>query len=141
MGLGDADAEGAVVLSWGIDEGFREAEAAVAGGGISFASESRRWLLAGVARAGTAVRCEVPTAAGSEEAGEADKDGALKGWNDNEGRRPWPLSPERIATLADCPVFSGGLYCFWEGELVGDVVPSSRAARNADIGLPSLGPT
>lgn len=79
--------DGIVVFSCGIDEGVRDAEAAVVGGGIFLASEARGALFIGVARPGTVARGETP-AAGSEGAGEADKDGALNGWNDIDGRRP-----------------------------------------------------
>lgn len=80
-GFGDAELEGEIIWSDTRAAGLR-AEAATEGGGMTRDSAD----VPAEARADV-VRGDTPSGV-STNAGEADRGGALKGWNEMEGRRP-----------------------------------------------------
>jgi hypothetical protein len=131
--FGDPDAEDAIAFSGGTGEPLENegdccpidvrprACVAILGGGnrpTEFRGEEGAWSVV---------------------AGDAESEGALKGWNDTEGRR-WGRAPSLglVGALAPCAVRVLGR-TFRGGEVEGESEPSSLAARRAESGLELVG--
>ena len=137
-GLGDAELEDDIACSDAIAVGLR-AEAAEDGGGMKRASADVPVGMRAEALRGEADRGESPTA------GEAERGGALKGWNDTDGRRWTPKLPDSPAIWAARPegtTFAGGKSFLSLSFGDGEPAPESLRARSAEIGLaPVAAPT
>lgn len=89
-GFGELDVEGVITFSTAFGITFLAALAGAAGGGMPVASLGTPIIGARP----TDGREEAETGAATD--GEADNDGALKGWNEIEGLRPTPALPSAL---------------------------------------------
>lgn len=137
-GLGDAELEDDIACSDVMVTGLR-AEAAEEGGGMTRESAD-----VPVGMREDILRGETPNGE-SATAGEAERGGALKGWNEMEGRREKlvpPPSPAICAARPEGRTLAGGRSLLGDSVGEGDPAPESLIARSADIGLaPVVGPT
>lgn len=136
--MGDAELEDDIACSDVMVIGLR-AEAAEEGGGMTRESAD-----VPVGMREDMLRGETPKG-DSATAGEAERGGALKGWNEMEGRRGKlvpPSSPAIFAARPEGTTLAGGRSLLGDSVGEGDPAPESLIARSADIGLaPVVGPT
>lgn len=135
--MGDAELEDDIACSDAMVIGLR-AEAAEERGGMTRESADVPVEMRDV------LRGDIPRGE-SAKAGEADREGALKGWNETEGRRGKldpPLSPAICAARPEGRTLAEGRSLLGDSVGEGDPAPESLIARSADIGLaPVVGPT